>query len=88
MTKALRSGAAGDTVDARGLDGLSQDHGRQDGGEPPGQHGRARPRGSEQEDVVRRTPAYHFASPMSLGMPMAPLLNLLVKRPHQYEAIL
>jgi hypothetical protein len=37
----------------------------------------------EREDVVDRTPAYHFASPVPLGMPMDPLLNLLVKLPHQ-----
>jgi hypothetical protein len=34
-----------------------------------------------------RTPAYHFASQMFLGMPMAPLLNLLVKRPNGYGAV-
>jgi hypothetical protein len=38
------AGEAGDAVDARGLDGFSQDHRRQDGGEPPGQHRLARPR--------------------------------------------
>jgi hypothetical protein len=33
------------------------------------------------------TPAYQFASPRSLRMPMDPLLNLLVKRPCQYGAL-
>jgi hypothetical protein len=45
------------------------------------------PKGAEQEDVVDRTPAYHFDSPMSFRLPMDPLLNRLVKRPHQYTAI-
>jgi hypothetical protein len=42
---------------------------------------------AEEEDVGDRTPAYHFASPVLLVMPMAPLLNRLVKRPHQYRAL-
>jgi hypothetical protein len=37
------AGAAGDAVEARGLKGLGEGHRGQDGGEPPGQHGRARP---------------------------------------------
>jgi hypothetical protein len=45
-------GAAGDAVDARGLKGLGEGHRRQDGGEPPGQHRLARPRGAEQEQIV------------------------------------
>jgi hypothetical protein len=40
--------AASDTMDARGINGLSQGHGWQDGGESPGQHRRASPRGAEQ----------------------------------------
>jgi hypothetical protein len=67
-------------VGARGLKGLGQGHGRQNGGEPPGQ-------GREQEEIMVRTPAYHFASPVPLGMPMDPLLNLLVKLSHQYRAM-
>jgi hypothetical protein len=74
-------------MEACRLDGFGQGHRRQDGGESPGQHRRAGPRGAEQEDVVRRTPAYHFASPRSLRMPMDPLLNLLVKLGHQCGAI-
>jgi hypothetical protein len=37
--------------------------------------------------MMVRMPASHFASPVPLGMPMDSLLNRLVKRPHQYEAI-
>ena len=49
VTHAVRSPVqAGDAVDARGLNGLGEGHRRQDGGEPPGQHRRARPRGAEQ----------------------------------------
>jgi hypothetical protein len=81
------AGAARDTVDARGLNGLGEGIRRQDGGEPPGEHRLARPRGAEQEDVMRRTPAYHFASPVPLGMPMDLLLNRLVKLPNQSVAI-
>jgi hypothetical protein len=47
---------AGDAMDTRGLNGFGQGHGRQDDGEPPGQHRRARPRGAEQEDGVGTTP--------------------------------
>jgi hypothetical protein len=32
------TGAAGDGVEARGLEGVGQAHRRQDGGEPPRQH--------------------------------------------------
>jgi hypothetical protein len=39
------TGEASDTADARGLNGLSQGHGWQAGGESPRQHRRARPRG-------------------------------------------
>ena len=74
-------------MDARRLDGFAQGHRRQDGGESPRQHRLASPRGAEQEDVGNRTPAYHFASPVPLGMPMDPLLNLLVKLGHQCGAI-
>jgi hypothetical protein len=78
---------ARDTMDARRLNGLGQRHRRQDRGQSPRQHRLASPRGAEQEDIVSRTPAYYFASPMSLRMPIDPLLNLLVKRPHQYGAL-
>jgi hypothetical protein len=81
------AGEAGDTMDACGLNGFGQGHRRQDGGQSPGQHRLASPRRAEQEDVGITTPAYHFASPMSLRMPMDPLLNRLVKRPHQDEAL-
>jgi hypothetical protein len=81
------AGAAGDAVEARGLKDLGQGHRRQDGGESPGQHRLARPRGAEEEDVVIRTPASHFASPMPLGMPMDPLLILLVQQTNEYGAM-
>jgi hypothetical protein len=50
-------------VDGRRLDGLSQDHHRQDGGEPPRQHRLPRPGGAEGEDVMGRTPAIPSVSP-------------------------
>jgi hypothetical protein len=81
------AGETGDTVDPHRLDGLGEGHRGQDGGEPPGQHGLARPGRANEEDVMVRTPAYHFASPMSLRMLMDPLLNLLVKQPNEYGAI-
>jgi hypothetical protein len=73
------TGAAGNTMDARGFDGLGEGHGRQDRGEPPRQHRLARPRRPQEQDVVVTTPASHFASPVPLEMPMDPLLNLPVK---------
>ena len=54
---------ASDTVEARGLDGLSEGHGRQDGCEPPCEHRFARPRRAEQQDIVGRTPAFVSALP-------------------------
>jgi hypothetical protein len=51
------AGAAGAAMDARGVDGLGEGHGRQDGGEPPGQPRRARPWRTEKEDVMVTTPA-------------------------------
>jgi hypothetical protein len=72
---------------AGGLDGLGEGHRRQDGGEPPGQHGLARPGRANEEDIMGRTPAYRFASPMSLRMPTDSLLNLLVKQPNEYGAM-
>jgi hypothetical protein len=74
-------------VDAGGVEGFEQGRRRQDGGEPARQHRRARPRGAKEEQIMGRTPAYHFASPMSLRMPMDPLLNLLVKQPNEYGAM-
>jgi hypothetical protein len=43
--------------------------------------------GSRPEDVWGRTPAYRFASPMSLRMPTDSLLTLLVKQPNEYGAM-
>jgi hypothetical protein len=73
--------------DPRGLNGFGEGHRRQDGGEPPSQHGDARPRGANEEDVGGTTPASDFASPEPLGMSLAPLLNLRVRLPHQYGAL-
>jgi hypothetical protein len=47
----VAAGAAGDTMGARGLNGLGEGHRRQDGGEPPGQHGLARPRRADEEQA-------------------------------------
>ena len=68
---------AGDTVDARGLDGLGEGHRRQDGGEPPCQHRLARPRRAEQQEVMGRTPASPFGFTRHSGVPMATLLTSL-----------
>jgi hypothetical protein len=65
------AGEARDAIDARGLNGLSQGHGGQDGGEPPGQGGRARPRGAEEEQIWVPMPASGSASSGSPGMPIA-----------------
>jgi hypothetical protein len=46
------AGEAGDAVDTRGFNGLGQGHGRQNRGEPPGQHRLARPRWAEQQDIM------------------------------------
>jgi hypothetical protein len=52
------AGAAGDAMDARGLEGVGEAHRGQDGGEPPSQHRLASPRGAEEkEEVMGRTPA-------------------------------
>jgi hypothetical protein len=51
------AGEAGDAREARGLEGLGEGQRRQDGGEPPRQPRRARPRRAQQQDVGVRTPA-------------------------------
>jgi hypothetical protein len=61
-------GGAREVVDRRGLNRLGEGHRRQDGGEPPGQHRRARPRGAEQEDVMVRTPASTWCVHLSPGV--------------------
>ncbi len=71
------AGAAGDAVDARGLKSLGEGHRRQDGGQSPGQHRRARPWGTKEEDVMVRMPAYHFASPEPLRLPWAKTVDPL-----------
>ena len=81
-----RSGAdeASDVIDARGLNRLGEAHVRQDGGESACQYRLAHPWRTKEEDIMGRTPAYHFASPVPLGMPLGPLLNLLVKLANKY----
>jgi hypothetical protein len=70
-------GEAGDAVDPRGLDGLGQRHGRQNGGQPPRQHGGARPRRADEEDVMVTTPASRSASSELLVLPSANSVDLL-----------
>ena len=48
------AGEASDAMDARGLNGFGEGHGRQDGGEPPRQHRFTRPRRSQEKDVMVR----------------------------------
>jgi hypothetical protein len=45
------------------------------------------PGGHRSQDVGGRTPAYYFASPMSLRMPIDLLLNLLFKLENQCRSI-
>jgi hypothetical protein len=65
------AGEAGDAVDTPGLKSLGEGHRRQDGGEPPGQHRRARSRGAEQEQMMVTTPASPSASRGHLDMTAA-----------------
>ena len=51
------TGAAGDAMNARGVDGLGQGHVGQDGGEPACQHRLARSGWPQEQDVMGRTPA-------------------------------
>ena len=51
------AGETGDTVDARGFNGLGEGHAGQDGGEPACQHRLPRPGGAEQKDIVVTMPA-------------------------------
>jgi hypothetical protein len=62
------AGEPGDAMDASGLHGLGKGHGRQDGGEAPGQHGRARPGRANEKDVVGRMPASSSAPRAPLGV--------------------
>jgi hypothetical protein len=48
---------AREIMDARGVDGFGQGHRRQNGCESAGQHRLARPWGTEEEDIMVRTPA-------------------------------
>src|SRR5215510_9631075 len=58
------AGEAGDAVDARGLKGFGEGHGRQHGGESPGQPRLPRPRRAEHEHMMGRTPAFALVSPI------------------------
>jgi hypothetical protein len=49
------AGEAGNAVDTRGLNGLGERHAWQEGGEPPSQHGRARPWRTKEEDIMAAT---------------------------------
>ena len=71
------AGAAGDTMDACGLNGLGEGHRRQDGGESAGQHRLARPGRTKQKEIMVTTPASHFASPELLALPSANTVDLL-----------
>ena len=46
-----QGGEAGDAVDTRGLKGVGQGHGGQNGGEAARQYRRARPRGAEEQEM-------------------------------------
>jgi hypothetical protein len=46
---------AGDAMEARRLKGFGQGHGRQDRGESPRQHGRARPGRADEEQIMTTT---------------------------------
>ena len=81
------TGAAGDAMGARGLEGFRQGHRRQAGGETACQPRRARAREAAQEEVMVRTPASHFASLVPLAKAMATRLSLLRKLPHKYGAM-
>jgi hypothetical protein len=70
-------GKASDAMDAGGVEGFGEGHGWQNGGEPPGQHGRARPGRANEEDVQVRTPASRSASPKLLALPSANTVDLL-----------
>jgi hypothetical protein len=52
-----------------------------------GQHRHSGPWRTEHQEIMVGTPAYHFASPAPLELPMNTLLNLLVKLLNQYMAI-
>jgi hypothetical protein len=54
---------AGDGVELGGFQGFVEGEGREDGGQPLGQHGLPRARRPHQEDVVVETPAHSGYSP-------------------------
>src|SRR5262249_9706724 len=74
---------AGDAVDARGLKGFGEGHGRQDGGESPGQHRRARPRRAEQEHIMVRTPAWRSPSRWPTEIRSGGVKGKKFHRPHR-----
>jgi hypothetical protein len=70
---------ARDAVDACGLNGLGEGHRRQDGGEPPCQHRRARPRGAKEQVAWNTKISSGFIDMTRLG----PCEHSLEARPHQ-----
>jgi hypothetical protein len=46
------AGTAGDAMDARGVEGFGEGHGRHDGGEPPRQPRFPSPRGAQEEVMI------------------------------------
>jgi hypothetical protein len=74
------AGAAGDAVDAGGLEGLGEGHGRQDSGEPAGQHRLARSGWTQEQEIMNTTPALRSASSWAPGMPVAIPHDQLLER--------
>jgi hypothetical protein len=74
---ARRAGAsaAGDAMDAGGVEGLGEGQRRQDGGQPASQPRGPHPRWTEEEDVVGSTPVLASASPLTLEGQAATLLE-------------
>jgi hypothetical protein len=68
---AADASAAGDAVDAGGVEGLGQGHVGEDRRQAPGQHRFPRPRRPEEQDVGVRTPAYISISLASPSIMMA-----------------
>jgi hypothetical protein len=66
----VAAGQPGHTVDPRRLDGLSQGHLRQDGGEAARQPRCPRPRTTQHEEMMNTTPASRSAVPTPLERPM------------------
>jgi hypothetical protein len=61
------TGAADNTREARGVEGLGEGHGRQDRGAPAGQHRLARSGWTQEQHVMGRTPTSSLDSPTPMG---------------------